>query len=123
VGTSGGTDDGVAARARWRRLTARAAVVVVVVVAAGLSVFIATGAKPAVQPNHAAYQKLWNGTRVGSSMSSVLARWPSPPYERYTDGAKNRCFEWLDRSKTGHKLSYLYNLCFKNGILATKSLA
>jgi hypothetical protein len=68
------------------------------------------------QLSHADYARLWKRTRVGESKSTVLARWPKKPYQHYSDNLKDDCFEWLD------KPLYLYNLCFKGGVLRSKSL-
>ena len=46
----------------------------------------------------------------------MLARWPKKPYQHYVDNLKDECFEWQD------KPLYLYNLCFKGGVLRSKEL-
>jgi hypothetical protein len=68
------------------------------------------------QLNHHDFARLWQETRVGESTAAVLARWPKDPYQHYTDNLKDNCFEWSDESR------YLYNLCFKNGVLRSKDL-
>ena len=43
----------------------------------------------AAGPTHATYQRLWNTTRVGTPVATVLGRWPKPPYQQYTDNNSN----------------------------------
>jgi hypothetical protein len=66
--------------------------------------------------NHVAYARLWNATIIGTPKDTVLGRWPGG-YQVYPDGARNECFQWFDRPIR------LYNLCFKKGVLVTKSIA
>jgi hypothetical protein len=49
-------------------------------------------------------------TRIG-----ILTKWPKP-YQSYHDQFGDRCYEW----KAGRTL---YNLCFKDGVLALKDPA
>jgi hypothetical protein len=102
-------------KTRWR-VASGAVALVVVALAAGLTAFLTSGGgKGTKQPNAVAYAQLWSGTRIGSSMPTVLARWPKP-YQKYADGSQQQCFEWWD------KPTYLYNLCFKDGVLASKDI-
>jgi hypothetical protein len=68
------------------------------------------------QLNHVAYARLWIKTSLGSRQDVVLPEWPKP-YQTYSDGTKNECYEWWDRPLS------LYNLCFKKGVLVAKSIA
>ena len=100
-------------KVQWRLVGA--ATFVVVGVAVGLTlVLTAGGTKPAV--THVAYARLWTKTIIGTPRATVLGTWPKP-YQTYPDGFKNQCFEWWDRPFS------LYNLCFKKGVLVTKSIA
>jgi hypothetical protein len=92
----------------------------VVVAAAGLAVGLALalsggsgGGKK--QVTHADYEVLWDETHVGDPKQDVLARWPAA-YQHYKDNLKDDCYEWAD------KPHYLYNLCFKDGVLRLKTL-
>jgi hypothetical protein len=100
-----------------------AAVLVVVAAAVGLSLGL-TGGGGSKPLTHADFARLWQGTRLGQQMQAVLARWPRNPYQHYTDGTKNDCYEWAD-APDPHRTDMpqnLYNLCFKNGVLRTKDL-
>ena len=66
--------------------------------------------------SHSGYAKLWEEAVAGRSTTRILTEWP-PPYQHYTDGNANDCYEWDDRPVR------LYNLCFKHKILVSKSLA
>jgi hypothetical protein len=68
------------------------------------------------QPSHADYEVLWDETHVGDAKAAVLARWPKVPYQHYHDNLKDDCYEWSDEP------NYLYNLCFKDGVLRLKTL-
>jgi hypothetical protein len=114
-------------RSRPWILAGGAAGLVVVVVAVVLAIVLTDGgdgkgtagaARQAttLQLSHAAYARLWQRTRVGEPTKAVLARWPKTPYQHYGDNLKDDCFEWFD------KPNFLYNLCFKGGVLRTKSL-
>jgi len=70
---------------------------------------------PPKNPTHADYEVLWDESHVGDPKASVLSRWP-PAYQHYKDNLKDDCYEWAD------KPHYLYNLCFKNGVLRLKTL-
>jgi hypothetical protein len=114
-------------RGRWW-LAAGAAVLAAVVVAVVLAVVLTggggsggggtteAGRADSTQLSHAEYARLWTATRVGEARSKVLARWPEEPYQHYSDNLKDECFEWLD------KPIYLYNLCFRDGVLRSKSV-
>jgi hypothetical protein len=89
--------------------------VVVIGVAVGLAVGLSGGgSKPTL--THVAYARLWTRTVIGTPRTTVLSNWPKP-YQTYPDGFKNQCFEWWDRPLS------LYNLCFRKGVLVTKSIA
>ena len=83
----------------------------------GLSLaFTGGGGGGPKQLSHADYEELWVGTHIGEPKAAVLARWPKVPYQHYTDNLKDDCYEWSDEP------SYLYNLCFKDGVLRLKTL-
>jgi hypothetical protein len=56
--------------------------------------------------------KLFRSTTVKKTSIGILRKWPKP-YQVYHDQFSDRCYEW----KSGR---LLYNLCFKNGLLALK---
>jgi hypothetical protein len=94
--------------------------IVAVVVIAGASVALAVGlsgggSTPTL--THVAFARLYTETAIGDSRTKVMSEWPKKPYQTYSDGFKNQCFEWWDRPLS------LYNLCFRKGVLVTKSLA
>ena len=102
---------------RRRRLVVGASVIALgVVVAIVLAIVLTSGGKSARSLNHVAYARLWTKTTKGSPIAQVLGDWPAP-YQTYHDGFKNLCYEWWDRPVN------LYNLCFKKGVLVTKSIA
>jgi hypothetical protein len=102
-------------RTQWR-LAIGGVAFAMVAVAAGLSAFLLNrGGDGTKEPTAVAYARLWSGTQIGSSMTTVLARWPKP-YQKYADGSQQQCFEWWD------KPIYLYNLCFKNEVLVSKDI-
>jgi hypothetical protein len=65
---------------------------------------------------HLGYATLWQETVAGHTKITILNKWPKP-YQHYSDGTGNDCYEWDDKPLR------LYNLCFKNGLLVSKSLA
>jgi hypothetical protein len=99
---------------RWW-LVIGAGVVAAAAAAAALSVAL-TGGGAKGPPSHADYGRLWGGTHVGEPKDAVLARWPKVPYQHYKDNLKDDCYEWSDEPV------YLYNLCFKDGVLRSKTL-
>jgi hypothetical protein len=101
-------------RRAWTIVIASLCGLVVVGLAVGLTLGL-TGGKQ-TKLDHAGYARLWTTTSVGSQQAAVLKRWPKP-YSVYHDGFANQCYEWSDYP------AYLYNLCFKKGVLITKSLA
>jgi hypothetical protein len=101
-------------RRGWIYVFGGIAALVVVGLAVGLTLGLSGGKKSTM--SHAGYARLWTSTSVGSQQAAVLKRWPKP-YNVYHDGFSNQCYEWSDYP------AYLYNLCFKKGILITKSLA
>ena len=102
-------------KTRWR-LAIGGVVLALVAVAAGLSAFLMSrGGKGTTQSTGVTYAQLWRGTQIGSSMPVVLARWPKP-YQKSADGSQQQCFEWWD------KPTYLYNLCFKSGVLISRDI-
>ena len=103
-------------RKRWWLTIAAAAVA-----AAGLAVGLALalsggdGGGKKKEVSHADYEILWDETHLGDPKRAVLDRWPVP-YQHYKDNLKDDCYEWADRPH------YLYNLCFKDGVLRLKTL-
>ena len=92
----------------------------VVVAAAGLAVGLALALSGGdgggnKEVSHADYEVLWDETHLGDAKREVLDRWPAP-YQHYKDNLKDDCYEWADRPH------YLYNLCFKDGVLRLKTL-
>ena len=102
---------------RWW-LAIGAVVVAAAALAVGLSLALTGGGGGSgpKQLSHADYEELWRGTHVGDTKEAVLARWPKVPYQHYTDNLQDDCYEWSDEP------SYLYNLCFKDGVLRLKTL-
>ena len=89
----------------------------VAAVAIGVTVGLVTRgsskAKPPA-PSPAAYALLYAEMIVGKTTTAILSQWP-PPYQTYRSGNNgDQCYEWYDQPRT------LYNLCFKNGVLAFK---
>jgi hypothetical protein len=76
------------------------------------------------QPSHAEFVRLWQGTRIGEPTQTVLARWPNHPYQHYTDGLRNDCYEWTDVPvpQLNNLPQNIYNLCFRDGVLRSKEL-
>jgi hypothetical protein len=107
-----------------RRVGSRLVAVAAVAVAAlgiGIGLWISSGgstssADRAGSGSPVGYGGLWQKAVVGKTRIDVLSLWPKP-YQHYSDGTANDCYEWNQRSVK------LYNLCFKNGVLASKSLA
>jgi hypothetical protein len=91
-------------------------VALVAVLAGGLVYAFAGGGKSETTLNHVAYARLWTKTTRGTPVATVLGSWPAP-YQTYHDGFQNMCYEWWDSPVR------LYNLCFKKGVLVTKSFA
>jgi hypothetical protein len=105
-------------RKRWR-LAIGAGAVATAGLAVGLSLALTGGGGGTSGPKqltHADYEVLWDETHIGDAKAAVLARWPKVPYQHYHDNLKDDCYEWSDEP------SYLYNLCFKDGVLRLKTL-
>jgi hypothetical protein len=104
------------------KIALTAAVVAAIALAAGLTVWLTSGGGTKASISHDAYLRLWAGAVPGETTTKVLDEWPKPPYQTYSDGFRNQCYEWLDKSIPLRSAS-LYNLCFKHGKLVSKSLA
>jgi hypothetical protein len=108
-------------RKRWW-LAIGAAAVAAAGLAVGLSLALTgggSGGRDGGGPkrlSHADYEVLWDETHIGDAKAAVLARWPKVPYQHYRDNLKDDCYEWSDEP------NYLYNLCFKDGVLRLKTL-
>ena len=105
---------------RWWLAIVLALLAVAVAVVLALTRTGGGGSTPqprAAEMNHSDYSLIWQQTHVGESRATVLARWPTPPYQHYKDNLKDDCFEWEDQPY------YLYNLCFTGGVLRTKDLS
>jgi len=108
---------------RWS-LAISAAAVAAAGLAVGLSLVLTGGGDGdgsdagggSKQLTHVDYEVLWDETHIGDTKAAVLARWPKVPYQHYKDNLKDDCYEWSDEPR------YLYNLCFKNGVLRLKTL-
>jgi hypothetical protein len=92
-----------------------------IAVAAVALVLALTGTEDAPQReskefSHEDFAKVFAQTRVGDEMDATLARWPIDPYQHYPDNLADDCYEWSDTPL------YLYNLCFKDGVLRTKDI-
>jgi hypothetical protein len=110
-----------------RFLLAGAAVFVVIAGGAVGGIVWATsggsGSKPATTAvvthparlSHRQYALLYTDAVIHKTRISVLAHWPSPPYQHYIYSDQT-CYEWWDKPIA------LYNLCFKNGVLTTKAI-
>ncbi len=107
---------------RWW-LAIGAAGLAVIATVVGLSLAF-TGGGGSKQLSHDDFMRLWQGTRVGESMSAVLARWPKVPYQHYTDNLKDDCYEWSDVPdvRLNNMPTNLYNLCLTDGVLRTKDI-
>jgi hypothetical protein len=99
---------------RWW-LAVGAIAVAAAAVGVTLALTLGGGSGGSKQTSHADYERLWDGTHLGDSEQAVLARWPEA-YQHYKDNLTDDCYEWSD------KPSYLYNLCFKDGVLRLKTL-
>jgi hypothetical protein len=101
-------------RTRWWLLIG--AVVVVAAVGVGLGLAL-TGGSDGEQTTAGAPPVTLGGlyalTKVGDKESDVLARWPKIPYQHYKDNLQEDCYEWQGEN--------LYDLCFRNGVLALKT--
>jgi hypothetical protein len=76
-----------------------------------------TGSTALPRLSHAAYAELYRSATIGKTTTSVLARWPKPPYQRYHSGSGLLCYEWFDKPVA------LYNLCFNSkGVLEDKAI-
>jgi hypothetical protein len=115
-----------------RHMTAGAAVLVllVIVLAGGLWLLLRdgdSGESAATTPSTSAetlerpeiakadaarYAALFQSMEPKRTRIGMLAKWPKP-YQAYHDQFGDRCYEW----KSGRTL---YNLCFKDGVLALK---
>jgi hypothetical protein len=100
-------------KAKWTLVGATTTVVAAVAIVLAITLG-GSSSKPKL--SHVAYARLWTRTVIGASRETVLGDWPTP-YQSYPDGFKNQCFEWWDRPFS------LYNLCFRKGVLVTKSIA
>jgi len=102
---------------RWWLVAIGGVVVAAAALAVGLSLALTGGGGSGPKRlSHADYEELWRGTHVGDTKEAVLARWPKVPYQHYADNLKDDCYEWSDEP------TYLYNLCFKDGVLRLKTL-
>jgi len=95
---------------RWLVLGAVALAAAALAVALSLAL---TGGGPH-KLSDADYARLYQETQVGESQDAVLRRWPKVPYQHYKDSVQDDCYEWSDEP------AYLYNLCFKGGVLRSK---
>lgn len=66
--------------------------------------------------SHRQYALLYTDAVIHKTRISVLVHWPTPPYQHYTVGGNQNCYEWWDKPIA------LYNLCFRNGVLSTKAI-
>jgi hypothetical protein len=107
-------------RKRWW-LAIGAAVVAAAATAIVLSLTLGGGGPKHL--SHDDYERLWDGTHLGDPEQAVLARWPVP-YQHYADNLKDDCYEWADVPvrRYNNLPSNLYNLCFKDGVLRSKTL-
>ena len=104
-------------RNRWVAVGAATAAAVAAAVVIPLALTGgSSGPKRSDQLSHDDFEALWDASHLGDSKQAVLARWPVDPYQHYTDNLKDDCYEWSDEP------SYLYNLCFKDGVLRLKTL-
>ena len=107
-----------------RRVSSRLVAVSAVAAAAigiGIGFWISSGgstssADRAGSGTPVGYGGLWQQAVAGKTRIDVLSQWPKP-YQHYSDGTADDCYEWYQKPVK------LYNLCFKNGVLASKSLA
>jgi hypothetical protein len=92
----------------------------IAVAAVALAVALAGNGDPeqleSKQVSHEDFARLFAETRVGDEQDATLARWPIDPYQHYADNLADDCYEWSDTPL------YLYNLCFKDGVLRTKDI-
>jgi hypothetical protein len=91
-------------------------VVLVAAVAAGLSLGLTRGGGGPSGNDTAtglSWAQRFTDSRIGGKMDAVLALWPKIPYQHYSDNLKDDCYEWQGDN--------LYDLCFKHGVLRTKT--
>lgn len=103
-------------RKQWWLLAGVA--VLAVAVAAGLSIALTGGGGSeqvvtAERPAGPTWEQLYRESHVGAKEAAVLGLWPKIPYQHYSDNLKDDCYEWQGDN--------LYNLCFKGGILRSKT--
>jgi hypothetical protein len=104
-------------RKRWWLVAGVA--VLAVAAAVGLSIVLTGGgggkqqASTAEPPAGPDWEQLYRESRVGAKETAVLALWPKIPYQHYSDNLKDDCYEWQGDN--------LYNLCFKGGVLKSKT--
>ena len=93
-----------------------AVLVVVGIVLTGADLLSSSARTPsAITFDHMRYVRSFDSTTIGKTRISLLVQWPKP-YQSYHDQSGHSCFEWWDKPLN------LYNLCFRKGVLITKSI-
>jgi hypothetical protein len=105
-------------RRRTKAVLAVGTAVAVVALGVGIGLWVSSSGTTSTSgtAGRASYATLWREAVAGKTRMDVLRRWPKP-YQHYVDGNANDCYEWEQKPVK------LYNLCFKHGVLQTKSLA
>ena len=60
------------------------------------------------------WEQRFRASHLGAKQATVLRLWPKIPYQHYPDNLKDDCYEWQGDN--------LYNLCFKDGVLRSKTI-
>jgi hypothetical protein len=79
-----------------------------------------TGGQQGKQISHQAYLLLYAHAVLGKTPISVVSQWPAP-YQIYKDGTQAQCYEWYERPPRPNTNGALFDLCFKKGILVSKT--
>jgi hypothetical protein len=106
----------------WSTVGVAAALLIGVAAAVAAGGVFASAARGGL--SNRAYAHLWRVTRLGQPKAMVLQRWPGRPYEHYSDNFSDDCYEWADRPVAPYRYlpAHLYNLCFRDGLVASKDV-
>jgi hypothetical protein len=91
-----------------------AAALAIIALVVGVSIWLSSGSKKPPL-THVAYARLFGQAVVKKTRIGVVDQWPKPPYQTFGDNFRDQCFQWFDRP------TFVYTLCFKNGVLAFKT--
>jgi hypothetical protein len=99
-----------------KRAVIGAVVISLLVGAAVAGIVISRSNGKAGVPSHAVYARMYAAAIPGKTRISVLDQWPKPPYQSYHDNFDDQCYQWREVHVA------LYNLCFRRGTLAFKTV-